>query len=107
MGADELEEVIAQEVYMQDRNICISDPYPIEAWTKFNFWGRQNKYSEFKWNWNHFHGCDWDNRGRRNAIFKFYGKNWDRDVDKEFGNFDYLMGDDVDLNNVDVVEVSS
>ena len=104
MGADEPEEVIAQEVYMNDRNVCVSDPYPIVAWTRFNFWGRQDKYSAFKWNWNHFHGCDWDDRGRRNAIFKFYGKNWDKDVDKEYGNFDYLMGDDVDLNNVDVVE---
>ena len=34
----------------------------------------------------------------------FYGKTWDKDVDLEKGNFDYLMGADVDFNNVDVVE---
>ena len=38
------------------------------------------------------------------GIYKFYGKHWDEDVDKEKGNFDYLMGADVDLNNVDVTE---
>ncbi len=104
MGADEPEEVIATEAYMQDRNICMSNPYSIVAWTKFNFNGRNGAYSNFKWNWNHFHGVDWDDRSKKNAIFKFYGKNWDKDVDTENGNFDYLMGADVDLNNVEVVE---
>ena len=104
MGADEPENVIACEVHKDDRNIEISDPYEIIAWTKFNFDGRANKYSDFKWNWTHFHGVDWDDRNKRNAIFKFYGKNWDSQVDPENGNFDYLMGADVDLNNVDVVE---
>ena len=104
MGADETEDVIACEVYMNDRNVISGEPYSISAWTKFNFNNRNNKYSDFKWNWTHFHGVDWDDRGKKSAIFKFYGKNWDNDVDKENGNFDYLMGADVDLNNVDVVE---
>lgn len=104
MGADEPENVIASEVHMSDRNLEVGNPHEIRAWTKFNFWGRNNKYSEFKWNWTHFHGVDWDDIERKNAIFKFYGKNWDQDVDCENGNFDYLMGADVDLNNVDVVE---
>ena len=104
MGADETEDVIAVEASINDRNIVISDPYQISAWTKFNFEGRHNKYSNFKWDWTHFHGVDWDERNKRNGIFKFYGKNWDKDVDPENGNFDYLMGADVDLNNVDVVE---
>ena len=104
MGADETEDVIACEVYMNDRNVISGEPYNILAWTKFNFNNRNNKYSDFKWNWTHFHGVDWDDRGKKSAIFKFYGKNWDNDVDKENGNFDYLMGADVDLNNVDVVE---
>lgn len=104
MGADETEEVIAQEVMPDDRNVAINDLHTIIAWTKFNFYGRNNKYSDFKWNWTHFHGVDWDDREKRNAIFKFYGKHWDKDVDTENGNFDYLMGIDVDLNNVDVAE---
>lgn len=103
-GADEAEEVIAIENNQSNRNIAISEPKTIKAWTKFNFDGRNNKYSDFKWNWQHFHGVDWDELTQKKSIFQFYGKHWDNDVDKENGNFDYLMGCDVDLNNVDVVE---
>lgn len=104
MGADETEEVIAEEVDMNDRNNALTAPHPIVAWTKFNFYGRNNKYSDFKWHWMHFHGVDWDDREKRNAIYRFYGKAWDKGVDQEFGNYDYLMGIDVDLNNVEVAE---
>lgn len=51
-----------------------------------------------------FLGVDWDENSKRSSIFQFYGKHWDSHVDKEKGNFDYLMGADVDLNNVDVVK---
>ena len=104
MGADGTEEVIASEVLNSDRNIVEGEPYNILAWTQFNFDGRNNKYSDFKWNWTHFHGIDRDERTQKNSIFKFYGKHWDKDVDCENGNFDYLMGADVDLNNADVDE---
>ena len=103
-GADEAEEVIAIENNQSNRNIAISEPKTIKAWTKFNFDGRNNKYSDFKWNWKNFHGVDWDEITQKKSIYRFYGKDWDKDVDKENGNFDYLMGCDVDLNNVDVVE---
>ena len=104
MGADELEDVIAIEEAGNNRTEDISEPITIKAWTKFNFDERANKYSSFKWNWTHFHGTDWDEAQKRNGIFRFYGKHWDYDVDKENGNFDYLMGADVDLNNNEVVE---
>lgn len=104
MGADETEEVLAIEQNQNDRNIDEGQYQTILAWTKYNFLERNNKYSNFKWNWTHFHGVDWDERTKKSAIFKFYGKHWDLDVDRENGNFDYLMGADVDLNNVDVVE---
>ena len=103
MGGDQEEEVIATEDDPYNRNNRIGEPRKIKAWTKFNFPGRHDKYSTFKWNWTHFTGTDWDEIEQRNGIFKFYGKNWDLDVDKENGNFDYLMGCDVDMNNVDVV----
>lgn len=103
MGADETEEVLAVEEDAQDRNVNLSDAKPIRAWTKYNFPGRGDTYSSFKWNWTHFHGIDWDEDSAKAAIYKFYGKHWDENVDKENGNFDYLMGADVDLNNFDVV----
>lgn len=104
MGADGTEKVLATEEMPNDRNVTISEPKEIEAWTQYTFPGRGDKYSDFKWNWTHFHGVDWDEKTKRNGIFKFYGKNWDKLVDKENGNFDYLMGQDIDFNNVDVAE---
>ena len=38
------------------------------------------------------------------TIYKFYGKHWDEDVDKENGNYDYLMGADIDFTNQKVIE---
>ena len=103
MGADETEEVIASEQMYQDRNVKIQEEMTIKAWTKYNFPGRNGKYSDFCWNWTHFHGADWDENTKKAGLYLFYGKHWDNDVDNENGNFDYLMGTDVDLNNVDVV----
>lgn len=103
MGADETEEVLAIQENADNRNESMSEARPIKAWTKYNFPGRGNTYSDFKWNWTHFHGVDWDDNTGTASIYKFYGKHWDENVDKEKGNFDYLMGADIDLNNYDVV----
>ena len=103
MGADETEDVFAIEDDSQNRNVSISGAKPIRVWTKYTFPGRGNTYSDFKWNWTHFHGVDWDENTSTAAIYKFYGKHWDEEVDKENGNYDYLMGADIDLNNFDVV----
>jgi len=102
MGADEPEEVLAFRKDENNRTVNVTDAIPIKAWTKYNFQGRGNVYSDFKWNWTHFHGIDWDDNSKTTSIFTFYGKKWDDDVDKEKGNFDYLMGADIDLNNTDV-----
>ena len=104
MGADATEKVIAIEQELSNRNEDVGEEKEIEAWTIFNFEARNNKYSDFKWNWTHFHGTDWDEKEKRASVYRFYGKHWDESVDDENGNFDYLMGEDVDLNNVDVVE---
>lgn len=103
MGADETEEVLATQENSDNRTINISGAIPIKAWTKYNFSERGDTYSNFKWNWTHFHGVDWDDSTGTASIYKFYGKHWDENVDKEKGNFDYLMGADIDLNNHDVV----
>ena len=104
LGGDETEEVIAVQDSEENRNISISEAKMIKAWTKFTFPGRNNKYSDFKWDWTHFHGVDWDENSCTTSIYKFYGKKWDKEVDDENGNFDYLMGADIDLNNIDVLK---
>lgn len=104
IGADEPETVYASEEENQNRNIDTTLPKKITAWTKYNFTARNNKYSDFKWNYKHFNGTDWDESGRKNAIFRFSGKHWDQNVDQENGNYDYLMGSDIDFGNPEVVE---
>ena len=71
LGADGLEHVIAIEDDPRNRTQDISEPRTIHAWTKYEFPGRGNTYSNFKWNWTHFQGVDWDELTQKNSIFKF------------------------------------
>ena len=105
-GADDTEWVKAVKVDPLNRNNRISGEYDIKAWTKFTFPGRNNKYSNFKWNWENFDGVDWDENKKEKAIFEFvgFGKGWDQDVDSENGNYDYLMLTDVDVSSPVVYE---
>ncbi len=58
MGADGTERVRATEVASYNREQPVSAPRDITAWTRFDFPGRGDKYSDFKWNWTCFHGVD-------------------------------------------------
>ncbi|KAL7420645.1 hypothetical protein Q5752_004596 [Cryptotrichosporon argae] len=92
-GADEKEEFLATMVDENDRTKTVGETHNIEGWTKFTFPGRGNKYSDFKWNFNHFTGVDYDAKTETTAIFKIQGdgKTWAEDVDGENKNYDYLM----------------
>lgn len=104
MGADGTENVIVEEELNSDRNQDISGKQEITAWTRFDFPGRGEKYSAFHWNASHFSGTDWDAGAKRNGIFRFDGKCWNRETDSENGNYDYLMGADLDTDNPEVVQ---
>ncbi|MDF2153956.1 alpha-amylase [Vibrio sp. CAU 1672] len=103
-GADETEEVDAVRVDKGNRNQEL-DEKKISAWTKFEFPGRGDTYSDFKWTWYHFDGVDLDQANNDFSIFKFRGtgKAWDSQVSSEFGNYDFLMGADLDMDHPDVV----
>lgn len=104
MGADATEIVRAEEYNPENRLEKESGPEEIEAYTLFNFPGRKGKYSDFVWHWYHFTGIDYDEFSDKEAIFKFAGKHWERRVDKENGNYDYLMGASLDLSQPEVCE---
>uniref|UniRef100_UPI000688512C alpha-amylase n=1 Tax=Psychromonas ossibalaenae TaxID=444922 RepID=UPI000688512C len=106
MGADSTEVVTVVKVEDGNRNAEYGDNFEIDAWTKFDFPGRGDQYSDFKWSWYHFDGTDWDQRTEQKAVYKFRGtgKSWDSQVSSEFGNYDYLMGADLDMGHPDVVE---
>ncbi len=98
MGADATQWVTVEEQSAEDRNIDIGGKQKIEAWTKFDFPGRAGKYSKYTWDVNNFSGTDWDEAGKRKGVFSFEGKQWNGGTDTEKGNYDYLMGADLDTD---------
>lgn len=105
-GADYTEKFMVKEVDPNERDEQVSEAYEIEGWTGFEFAGRNNQYSDFKWHWYHFSGTDYDERNKRKAIFQIQGegKTWSIGVDNENGNYDFLMFADIDFNHPEVVE---
>lgn len=104
MGADETEVVPAVQYDSDDRTEAVSDEEEIEAWTKFTYPGRKGKYNDYVWTWENFSGVDFDARTKSHAIYNFVDKGWDQEVDNESGNFDYLMGCDLDMENPDTID---
>jgi alpha-amylase len=106
MGGDETEEVEIEEINPDNRNTVQSAPYKIKAWSKYDFPGRGDKYSSFKWNWQHFNafGANANAPDERGKIYRVMGKNFSGEVCFEYGNFDYLMGADIDTYHQDVRE---
>ncbi len=103
LGADEPEEFRATPYNPEDRREAIGDPQTIKAWTHFYFPGRKGRYSELHWHWWHFNAADHNVLDEEaDAVYLFEDKNFDEDVDREKGNFDYLLGCNLDINNPDV-----
>lgn len=105
-GADETELFKAVKVDYENRNQEIQEARDIEGWTKFTFPGRNDKYSNFKWSFQHFNGVDFDQKTGENGIFKIIWNNrdWNQFVSGEKGNYDYLMFADIDHTHPDVRE---
>ena len=104
MGADKLQTIKAVKCNWADHTKEEGGEQTVEVWTKFTFPGRNHKYSDFEWNWTHFNGIDYDYRTNQVALYKLKNKTWQMDVDKEHGNYDYLMGADIDFSNKEVID---
>nr|MBQ8253774.1 alpha-amylase [Lachnospiraceae bacterium] len=103
-GADEAETLNAYECTGFNRDQISPYKSSITAWTRFTFPERKGKYSDFIWSAKHFDGVDWDNTAHKNSIYLLEGKSWEENVDEENGNYDYLMGADLDFGNAEVLE---
>ncbi|TFK40368.1 glycoside hydrolase family 13 protein [Crucibulum laeve] len=107
LGADRTEVVPAVKVQPENRLKNAGPVKDIEAWTLFDFPARGDKYSKLRWNHEHFTGVDWDNKMREKAVYKLTGpghKGWSRNVDSELGNYDFLLGIDIDHRHPAVQE---
>ncbi len=103
LGADEEEEVEATPFNPDNRNETVGEYQKIKAWTHFTFPGRGDQYSSMKWHWWHFDAIDYNAyNADENAIYLLKGKEFDRNTDLEKGNFDYLMGCDLDMQHPEV-----
>jgi alpha-amylase len=99
-GGDEKEKVRVQAIDEEDRNKVISEPMEVEVHTLFNFPGRKGKYSQFVWDWRTFTGVAAENGEHEiYTILNEYGDKWDELIDDEKGNFDFLMGADIEFRN--------
>ncbi|HEY2726361.1 MAG TPA: alpha-amylase, partial [Parafilimonas sp.] len=107
-GADETEKATVVKVDANDRNKIISEPFEKEIHTKFYFPGRNRKYSEFVWDLHAFSGVDECSKEDEKCILKILnehgGEHWDDVIGDELGNFDYLLGADIEFRNPNVKE---
>ncbi len=108
MGADEREKVRVRRADPENRTEIEEAEFEAMAWTRFTFPGRQGKYSQFIWDARCFNGLDHIEEPEENGVFKLvneYGDGeWNTEVDDEKGNYDYLMGADVEFRNRAVSE---
>ncbi len=108
MGADEKESVVVRRVNSEDRTQIEKEDVKALAYTRFTFPGRQGKHSEFIWDKQCFSGVDVIEQPDGTGVFRLmneYGEGqWNDEVDDELGNFDYLMGADVEFRNKAVYE---
>lgn len=103
LGADHQEEFQATPYNPENRHEPTGEMQTIKAWTNFTFPGRNKQYSELEWHWWHFNAVDYNALDEEtDTIYLFEGKQFDDSVDLEKGNFDYLMGCNLDINNPDV-----
>lgn len=107
-AGDETEKVLVRDQNPDDRNAVPGEYYEREIQSKFTFPGRKGKYSQFIWDYQCFTGInDKDDPGNKRKFYKIkheYGEGWDEVMGNEFGNFDYLLGADVEFRNPAVRE---
>ncbi|TCV95206.1 alpha-amylase [Biostraticola tofi] len=106
MGADEKEIIRVNRVDHENRQDIEDRIIQAEGWTKFTFPAREGKYSRFIWDQHCFSGIDVIENPDEQGVFKivndYTGEGWNQEVDDELGNYDYLMGANVEFRNPSV-----
>lgn len=98
-GADHTEWVLAQQVDWNDRNRSRDGLVWIEIYSHFTFPGRGGKYSSMKWNWWHFDSVRYNAYTKDDSkLYRLKDKQFETVVDPRYGNYDYLLGCDLDTN---------
>lgn len=103
---DYTEKFMAVEVDPKHRDQTTGEERIVQSWTGYEFQGRNNTYSDFKWHYYHFTGVEYDDVIRKTGVFRVLGENkyWASHVDDENGNYDFLLGNDIDLKHPEVIQ---
>lgn len=108
MGSDEPERVHVRRANPEDRTQIEEEAFEATAHTRFTFPGRAGQHSRFIWDAKCFSGVDRIEDPEEDGVFRLvndYGDGeWNSEVAEELGNFDYLMGANVELRNNAVYE---
>lgn len=108
LGADEEEKVKVKKVDPDNRNDISTEVIEALAYTRFTFPGRKNQYSEYVWDYHSFSGVDYIEEPQEEGIFKivndYADEGWNDEVDSENGNYDFLMGANIEFRNPAVIE---
>jgi alpha-amylase len=103
MGGDAEEEFEAIPFDPNNRDRPLGNAETIKSWTRYDFPGRGNQYSSMKWRWWHFDSVDYNSRRPDyKAVYRMKDKSFETKVDLRGGNYDYLMGCDLDMNHPEV-----
>ena len=103
MGADLQEEFEAVPLDDNNRHHALGSARKVSAWTGFSFPGRGSQYSEMKWGWQHFDSVDYNTlEPEARVVWQVKDKPLENNVDGERGNYDFLMGCDLDLDHPEV-----
>ena len=103
IGGDREEEFQAVPLDENNRHHALGPARTVRSWTGFDFPGRGDTYSSMRWSWQHFDSVDTNSLdpGAR-AVWQVEGKPLEGNVDSERGNYDFLMGCDLDLDHPEV-----
>lgn len=109
MGGDVEEIITVYEAEEENRLQPVGQFFEASAMTKFTFPGRDGKYSDFIWDHHCFSGIDTIKKDEEvlEGIFKIineYGTEWNDSVSHQFGNYDFLMGADIEFRNPNVIQ---
>ncbi|MFN4315646.1 MAG: alpha-amylase [Chitinophagaceae bacterium] len=102
-GADETEKIVVLDIDKSERTKFISEPYEKDACTRYTFPGRRGMYSEFVWDHQCFTGISEDDQISMIKNEYFTGE-WEPVMETEHGNYDYLLGNDLEFRNPHVRE---
>ena len=103
IGGDIEEDFEAVPLDENNRHHALGAARPVRSWTGFTFPGRGGTYSTMQWSWQHFDSVDYNSlEPSARAVWQVKDKPLEDNVDRERGNYDFLMGCDLDLDHPEV-----